>query len=55
VSTRHAVRGANLTELKKAVELDFLERAEREKNARELEAKLEADLVRGLLEAEKYG
>ena len=41
-------------ELKKAVERQFRERAEREKAARALEAKLEADLVRGLLEAEKH-
>ena len=55
ISTRNAVRGTNLTQLKKDVEVQFLERAEREKSARALEAKLETDLVRGLLETEKYG
>jgi len=55
VSTRNAIRGTNLAELTKAAERQFLERAERERGARALEAKLEADLVRGLLEAEKYG
>jgi F-type H+-transporting ATPase subunit epsilon len=54
VSTRNAVRGTNLAQLKKDVERQFRERAEREKAARALEAKLEADLVRGLLEAEKH-
>lgn len=54
VSTRNAIRGTNLAELKQAAERQFQERAEREKAARALEAKLEADLVRGLLEAEKH-
>src|SRR5271166_3189932 len=54
VSTRNAIRGTNLSQLKRDVELQFLERAEREKAARGLEAKLEADLVRGLLEVEKH-
>ncbi len=55
VSTRNAIRGTNLTQLRKDVELQFIERAEKEKAARALEAKLEADLVRGLLEVEKRG
>jgi F-type H+-transporting ATPase subunit epsilon len=54
VSTRNAVRGTDLVQLKRDVELQFRERAEREKAARTLEAKLEADLVRNLLEAEKH-
>jgi len=54
VSTRNAVRGTNLSQLKRDVERQFMERAEREKAARALEAKLEADLVRNLLEAEKH-
>jgi F-type H+-transporting ATPase subunit epsilon len=54
VSTRNAVRGTDLAQLKRDVELQFRERAEREKAARALEAKLEADLVRNLLEAEKH-
>lgn len=54
VSTRNAIRGTDLSQLKQDVERQFLERAEREKSARALEAKLEADLVRGLLEVEKH-
>jgi len=54
VSTRNAIRGTDLLQLQKDVERQFLERAEKEKAARALEAKLEADLVRGLLEAEKH-
>jgi F-type H+-transporting ATPase subunit epsilon len=53
ISTRNAVRGENLELLKKNVEAQFREREEREKQARALEAKLEADLVRTLMEAEK--
>jgi F-type H+-transporting ATPase subunit epsilon len=53
VSTRNAVRGASLEKLKQEVELQFRAKAEREKAARAYEAKLEADLVRHLLEAEK--
>ena len=44
----------NLEQLKKAVEHQFRAREEREKAARAYEAKLEADLVRHLLEAEKH-
>jgi F-type H+-transporting ATPase subunit epsilon len=54
VSTRNAVRGADLTQLKQAVESQFLAREEREKAARAYEARLEADLVRHLMEAEKH-
>ncbi len=53
VSTRNAVRGPNLELLKQNVEKQFRERAEREKQARTLEARLEADLVRALMEEEK--
>lgn len=53
ISTRNAIRGPNLEQLRKDLEAQFLERAERERAARALEAKLEADLVRNLLEAEK--
>lgn len=53
ISTRNAVRGKNLELLKKNVETQFREREEREKEARALEAKLEADLVRTMMEAEK--
>ena len=55
VSTRNAVRGTNLEQLRRDVETQFRERAEREKKARTYEAKLEADLVRRLLEVEKNG
>ncbi len=53
VSTRNAVRGASLEHLKAQVEEEFRAREEREKAARAYEAKLEADLVRHLLEAER--
>ena len=55
VSTRQAVRGKNLADLKQQVEIQFLAQRERERAARALETKLEADLVRRLLEAEKHG
>jgi len=54
VSTRNAVRGANLEELRSDVETQFCELDERDKKARAYEAKLEADLVRQLLEVEKH-
>jgi len=54
ISTRNAVRGTNLEQLKRDVETQFREREEAEKKAREFEAKLEADLVRRLMEAEKH-
>jgi F-type H+-transporting ATPase subunit epsilon len=55
VSTRNAVRGVNLEQLRRDVETQFREREERDKTARAYEAKLEADLVRQLLEVEKRG
>ncbi len=45
VSTRNAVVGAALGELKEAVEQQFLNLDEREKQARSVLAKLEANLV----------
>jgi F-type H+-transporting ATPase subunit epsilon len=45
VSTRNAVRGAVLGELKRAVEQQFRALDERENQARSVLAKLEADLV----------
>jgi F-type H+-transporting ATPase subunit epsilon len=54
VSTRQAVRGKSLDLLKEEVERQFIARQEREKAARALEAKLEADLVRRLFEVEKH-
>lgn len=53
VSTRAAVRGTNLEQLKKDVEARFQAEEEREKKVVASEVKLEADLVRGLLELEK--
>ena len=53
VSTRAAVRGTNLEQLKRDVEARFQAEGEREKKAFASEVKLEADLVRGLLELEK--
>jgi len=53
ISTRNAVRGASLDELKKAVEAQFLAREDLEAKARGWEAKLETELVRRLLEVEK--
>lgn len=54
ISTRNAVRGTNLEQLRKGVEEQFVAQEEREKKALAFEAKLEADLVRRLLEAEKH-
>lgn len=53
VSTRQAVRGTSLDQLKQQVERQFLLQRERESAAKALESKLEADLVRRLLEFEK--
>jgi F-type H+-transporting ATPase subunit epsilon len=54
VSTRNAVRGADLGALKEAVQKQFRTRYEKEQAARAFEAKLEADLVRQLMQMEKY-
>jgi F-type H+-transporting ATPase subunit epsilon len=54
VSTRNAVRGADLDTLKEAVAKQFHTLHEKELAAREFEAKLEADLVRQLIQTEKY-
>src|SRR5579864_8774520 len=54
VSTRSAVRGSELGALKETVEKQFHALHEKEQASRELEAKLEADLVRGLVKLEKY-
>lgn len=53
ISTRNAVRGASLADLKARVHKQFQEREELEKKARIMEAKLETDLVRHLMEAER--
>jgi len=54
VSTRSAVRGDDLERLKETVETQFRVSHEKEQASREFEAKLEADLVRGLIQMEKY-
>jgi F-type H+-transporting ATPase subunit epsilon len=54
VSTRNAVRGTDLGTLKEAVAKQFSALREKELAAREFEAKLEADLVRQLIQTEKY-
>lgn len=46
VSVRRALRGADLGQLREAVERDFLVMDEREKTIRSMLAKVEADLVR---------
>ena len=54
VSTPRALRGASLGSLKEAVEREFHKIMEKDRATREFEAKLEADLVRQLLEVRKY-
>jgi len=54
LSTRRAVRSASLDGLKENVERQFQALQEKDQAAREYEAKLEADLVRQLLEVTKY-
>jgi F-type H+-transporting ATPase subunit epsilon len=55
VSTRNAVRGRDPAKLKAEVEEQFRAAHKKEEAARALEAKLEADLVRELLELEHHG
>ena len=54
VSTRTAVRSQDVATLRDAVENQFRKLREKEQAARVFEAKLEAELVRQLLEVEKY-
>ena len=54
VSTRSAVAGGDLGGLKETVEKKFHALREKEQASRELETKLEADLVRGLIELEPH-
>lgn len=54
VSTRSAVPSEDLGTLKEAVTKQFRVQHDKEQAARELEAKLEADLVRQLMQMEKY-
>lgn len=55
LSTRGAVRGDNLGDLKKQVEDNFLKVNEQEKGARSALQKLEADFVRRFLDLEAHG
>ena len=55
VSSRQAVRGADLGELRHTVEEQFRVLDEREKLARSATAKLEADLVRRYMELGVHG
>ncbi len=54
VSTRHAVRGDSLETLQEAVSRQFRQLREKEQAARVFESKLEAELVRELVQAGKY-
>ncbi len=54
ISTRSAVRGANLEQLKAEVARQFQAVEEREKTALSYELKLETELVRGLLEMGRH-
>ena len=54
VSTRNAVRGGDLGTLRDTVEKQFRVLREKEQTAREFEAKLEATLVRRLVEMETH-
>lgn len=55
VSTRGAVRGANLGQLRQAVEEQFKTLDERERKARSAVARIEAGVVRRFTELKKYG
>ena len=50
VSVRHAIGGADLGQLREAVEREFLTLDDREKNVRTAVAKLESGLIRRLAE-----
>lgn len=50
VSTRHAIRGGTLGQLKKRVEEEFLALDEQDRKARSALARLEADFIRRYLE-----
>ncbi|MGD2245254.1 MAG: F0F1 ATP synthase subunit epsilon [Candidatus Aminicenantes bacterium] len=55
LSTRNAIKGKNLGELKQAVESKFQDLDEREKKARSVLARFEADFIRRFMEMERYG
>jgi F-type H+-transporting ATPase subunit epsilon len=54
ISTRNAVRSSDPGTLREAVETQFRRIHEKEQAARVFEGRLEADLVRQLMELEKY-
>ena len=54
VSTRRAVRAPRLELLKKTLEEQFRVQTEQNRRARAFEIKLEAELVRSLLEGQRY-
>lgn len=54
ISTPNAVRGAELGELRRAVEQSVQMRDERERNARSALEKIEADFVRRFIELEEH-
>ncbi|HLK55281.1 MAG TPA: F0F1 ATP synthase subunit epsilon [Chthonomonadaceae bacterium] len=55
VSVRNAIGGAELGRLQQTVEREFLNRDEREQNARYVLARLESDLTRRLVEFTRHG
>ena len=55
VSTRNAVRGPSLGQLKQTVERQFKVLDEREKLARSVMTKIEASFIRRFLEIQAYG
>lgn len=55
LSTREAVKGENLGNLKKQVEENFVKINEQERGARNALQKLEADFVRRFLDLEAHG
>jgi F-type H+-transporting ATPase subunit epsilon len=55
VSSRSAVKGASLEELSRTVSEHFMALGEQESQARSALARMEADVVRNLMEIEKYG
>jgi len=54
VSVRNAIAGENLGNLRQTVEEKFQELDEREKKARSILARFEADFIRRFIEVERY-
>ncbi|MCU0285766.1 MAG: F0F1 ATP synthase subunit epsilon [Acidobacteria bacterium] len=53
ISVRNAISGKNLGQLREAVEQEFLNLDEREKNVRTVLAKIESDFISHLIELKK--